>query len=65
MGGQACVGMGAEQFWSRKQKSDSHEIHNWLMARNKIGWLDLILLTKHINMLLLDMLIEHCHVSKK
>ena len=26
-----------EQFWSRKQKSDSHDIQNWLVARNKIG----------------------------
>ena len=26
-----------EQFWSRKQKSDSHDIQDWLLARNRIG----------------------------
>ena len=28
---------GPDQFWTRKQKSDSHDIHNWLVSRNKIG----------------------------
>ena len=28
---------GPDQFWTRKQKSDSHDIHNWLLSRNKIG----------------------------
>ena len=27
----------SDQFWSRKQKSDSHDIHSWLASRNKIG----------------------------
>ena len=29
--------MGSDQFWSRKQKSDSHDITAWLVSRNKIG----------------------------
>jgi len=29
--------MNSDQFWTRKQKSDSHDIHHWLMSRNKIG----------------------------
>ena len=29
--------MCSDQFWSRKQKSDSHDIHSWLASRNKIG----------------------------
>lgn len=29
--------MASDQFWSRKQKSDSHDITAWLVSRNKIG----------------------------
>ena len=29
--------MCSDQFWSRKQKSDSHDIRSWLASRNKIG----------------------------
>ena len=26
-----------EQFWTQKQKSDSHDIQGWLLARDRIG----------------------------
>ena len=26
-----------EEFWLKKQKSDSHDIQGWIMARNRIG----------------------------
>ena len=26
-----------DQFWTQKQKSDSHDIQTWLLARDRIG----------------------------
>ena len=26
-----------DQFWTRKQKSDPHDIHTWLLARDRTG----------------------------
>ena len=26
-----------DEFWLKKQKSDSHDIQGWIMARNRIG----------------------------
>ena len=26
-----------EHFWMKKQKSDPHDIHGWLMAKDRIG----------------------------
>ena len=34
---QAELRLGAAEFWSRRQLSDTAELGSWLVARNKIG----------------------------